>query len=167
MAQKTMGCILLAVVLLVPALLAQKAAPDLSGRWMLAGSNRAWDALKTAETHLIISQSGEEIRLDRYSGEKLLSSETFVADGKERKRYATRTTTAYTKAQWVKGGFVITTRTVLDPQGTQSYAETDKWFLIDGGLKLQNKLSDGTMLLYSKQPAAPADTPGSTSEKRK
>ena len=139
-----------------------KSIPDLSGRWKLDRDRSSGASLRHAATEMDITQRGDEVKFIYYSGDAVTGSESFLADGIERDRYTTRIERAYYKVQWHKDDLVIVTRHVMDIFGYQAYSETDSWLLSADRQTLTAKLSDGSLLVYTKEavdsePAIPPD----------
>ena len=132
-----------------------KSIPDLSGRWQLDRDRSSGPSLRKAATALDITQRGDEVKFTYYSGGAVTGSESFLADGVERDRYTTRIERAYYKVQWQKDDLVIVTRHVMDLFGYQTYSETDSWLLSADRQTLTAKLSDGSVLVYEKEPSDP------------
>ena len=128
-----------------------KSIPDLSGRWKLDRDRSSGASLRHAATELDITQRGDEVKFVYYSGESVIGSESFLADNIERERYTTRIERAYLKVHWQKDDLVLITRHVLDVSGYQAYSETDSWILSADRQTLTAKLSDGSLLVYTKE----------------
>jgi len=139
-----------------------KSIPDLSGRWKLDRDRSSGASLRHAATEMDITQRGDEVKFIYYSGDTVTGSESFLADNIERERYTTRIERAYLKVHWQKDDLVLITRHVLDVSGYQAYSETDSWLLSADRQTLTAKLSDGSLLVYTKEavdsePAIPPD----------
>lgn len=132
-----------------------KAVPDLSGKWKLDRDRSTGPSLRRAATALEITQRGDEVKFVYYSGGAVTGSEAFLADGVEHERYTTRIERAYSKVHWQKDDLIITTKHVLDLLGYQAYSETDSWLLSQDRQTLTAKLSDGSVLVYEKEPSDP------------
>jgi hypothetical protein len=136
-----------------------KNIPDLSGKWKLDRDRSAGPSLPRAATALDITQRGDEVKFIYYSGGGATGSESFLADGVERDRYSTRIERAYARVRWQKDDLIIITRHVLDALGYQAYSETDSWLLSGDRQTLTAKLSDGSLLVYEREPSDPAIPP--------
>lgn len=150
-----------AVAVLLLAWVAGPGTPDLSGSWVLNPVKSTANPIPKAKgpTRLIITQNGNNINFDSYDGNGLDHSSSFVVDDKERPRYKTRLERAYARARWDKGELVIVTRSFLDPEGTQSYTDVERWSLAKDGKTLVHKLSDGKVEVYEKKEPARATNP--------
>ena len=132
-----------------------KNLPDFTGKWKLNRDRSSGPSLRKAATALDITQRGDEVKFTYYSSDAATGSESFLADGVERDRYATRIERAYYKVQWQKDDLVIVTRHIMDVFGYQAYSETDSWLLSEDRQTLTAKLSDGSVLVYEKEPSDP------------
>jgi len=128
-----------------------KSIPDLSGHWKLDRNRSGGASLRHAATEMDITQRGDEVKFVYYSGDTVTGSESFLADNIERERYVTRIERAYLKVHWQKDDLVLITRHVLDVSGYQAYSETDSWVLSADRQTLTAKLSDGSLLVYTKE----------------
>jgi hypothetical protein len=142
--------LVLVALLAAPALfavtaLAQSADPDFSGKWRLDPVRSTGDPSHGALIE--ITQTGNSIEFSYRDG-----AERFTADGKERQRYQSRFGVAYARARWDKGSLVISTRTILDDGGSQSFTDTERWSLSSENV-LSLRTSDGKTLVYTKLPA--------------
>mgnify|MGYP005811093481 CR=1 FL=1 len=124
--------------------------PNLSGVWKLDRDLTNADLRRFRTTTLVITQSYDEVRFDRYDGKNLYATDTFLTDGKERPRYTTRIERAYARAHWdkKKPELVITTRSFLDLDGYQSYNDVDIWTVSPDGETLTHKQIDGKVIIY-------------------
>jgi len=124
--------------------------PNLSGMWKLDRDLTTADMRWNKTTSLVVTQTLDEVRFDRYSGTKLFASDLFLTDGKERPRYTTRIERAYARARWDKKNpvLVITTRSFLDLDGYQSYNDVDFWSVSKDGETLTHKQCDGRVVTY-------------------
>jgi len=139
-----------------------KSIPDFSGRWKLDRDRSSGASLRHAATEMNITQRGDEVKFVYYSGDTVTGSESFLADNIERERYVTRIERAYLKVYWQKDDLILITRHILDVSGYQAYSETDSWMLSADRQTLTAKLSDGSLLVYTKEvgdsePAVPPD----------
>ncbi|MFB3915870.1 MAG: hypothetical protein ACE14M_04030 [Terriglobales bacterium] len=124
--------------------------PNLSGIWKLDRDLTNADLRRFKTSTLVVTQTYDEVRFDRYDGKNLYASDTFLTDGKERPRYTTRIERAYSRARWDKKNpqLVITTRSFLDLDGYQAYDDIDIWQVSADGETLTNKQRDGKVIVF-------------------
>jgi hypothetical protein len=149
----TRGVVALALLAACASFAVVKSVPDLSGKWKLDRERSTGPSLRRAATALDITQRGDEVKFVYYSGGAATGSESFFADGVERKRYSTRVERAYVEVHWEKDDLVIVTQHVLDAFGYQAYSETDSWLLSADRQTLTARLSDRTVLVYEREPS--------------
>jgi hypothetical protein len=131
-----------------------------AGRWRLDMARTKANRAETTASILEIQQSGQEIRVTSFNGERLLGTDVFITDGKDHKWYVSRIEKVYSRAELKKGALLIRKYSVLDLFGYQSYTETDRWIVSPDGQTLTAELSDGNRLVYEREsvPVATADS---------
>jgi hypothetical protein len=138
-----------------------KAAPvDLSGTWKLDALKSTFKTGGRAANKVVITQGDQEIQFDYYAGEKSLGSDVFNLNGTERSRSATRIERTYSRVSFAKNKkeLVITTRGVLDIEGTQQYTDTETWTLSPDGKTLTNNTRDGNLFVFLKDTSTAQQT---------
>jgi hypothetical protein len=143
--------VVLAIVMLVAA--AAAAQSDFSGTWKLdrdlTTADMRWDKTDT----VVVSQSGEELRFE-YSDRdgRPIGTNTFTTDNVERPWYKNRMERAWARVHWQQARLVVESHVNLDFQGYQYYNGLETWELSPDGKTLINRLRDGKVIVYQRQP---------------
>jgi hypothetical protein len=58
------------------------------------------------------------------------------------------------KAYWQGKNLIVQTKGILDVEGTQSFTLDDRWTLSNDGKTLTDHTSDGTKVVFTRQPDA-------------
>ncbi|MFB3813410.1 MAG: hypothetical protein ACE14L_04800 [Terriglobales bacterium] len=135
------------------------AIPDFSGVWLIDPIRSHGDSIPRDTTVILIRQAGNELTFEHYATRDIERApravEVFVADGRSKKRYSTRTQVAHARAKFDKGALVIDTTTTLDLYGAQSFSDRERWTLSPDGKTLTEKVSDGSVIVFHKEAAPP------------
>jgi hypothetical protein len=126
--------------------------PELNGNWRLDPVHSTAHPRYLVSNQIIIRQFGREYQFEFRAGSKLMSREIYALDGREHPGANTKLARAFVLAKLEKGQLVVITRSVMDPDGLQTFSETDHWFLSPDKKTLTHKMSDGKLCTYQKQP---------------
>jgi len=129
--------------------------PDLSGNWRLDPVHSTARPVYLQANQIIIKLFGRQYQFEFRGGHKLLARDIYAVDGRERPSYNTRLAKGFVSAKVEKEQLLVTTRAALDPEGNQTFIETERWSLSPDKKTLTNKMSDGKLRIYQKQPDEP------------
>jgi hypothetical protein len=149
----------LASTVLFLAFLFAQSAPNLAGTWKFDPLASTGQPAAKGASLLVITQSGDALTFDYYSanrGERgeLIQSSVYTADGRDHPGNKIRTYVTYVKAYWQGKSLIAQTRNIMDPEGYQSFTIEDRWTLSNDGKTLTDQTSDGTKVVYTRQPDA-------------
>jgi hypothetical protein len=149
----------LASAVLFFALFFAQSTPNLAGTWKFDPNTSSGQPAARGASLLVVTQSGDALTFDYYPvnnrerGELIQSSE-YTADGRDHPGNKIRTYVSYVKAYWQGKSLILQTKSVMDPDGYQSFTLEDRWTLSNDGKTLTNHSSDGTKVVYTRQPDA-------------
>jgi len=126
--------------------------PELNGTWRLDPVHSTAHPRYLLSNQIIIRQFGRQYQFEFRAGHKLLARDVYAVDGKEHPGYSNKLSNGFVTAKVEKEQLLVTTRAAMDPDGTQTFSETERWFLSPDKKTLTNKMSDGKLRLYQKQP---------------
>lgn len=133
--------------------------PNLSGTWKLDGDASTGPPAAKGALILVITQSGDNLTFDYYAannGERgeLIQSSPYTSDGRDHPGNKIRTYVTYVKTYWQGKSLVVQTKGILDVEGTQTFTLEDRWTLSNDGKTLTDHASDGTKVVFTRQPDA-------------
>ncbi len=131
--------------------------PNLAGTWTFDPAASTGIPQAKGALLLVISQSGDELTFEYYRGTTddhgdPIQTTYYTTNGRERMGNKVRTYVAYVKSYWERQTLVVRTRAVIDATGEQTFDMEERWTLSKDGNTLTEKASDGTKVVYTRQP---------------
>lgn len=159
---------ILVVVLLLVGMLpaATKVVSELNGRWKFLPAKSSGGQSFPPDTTLVVKQYGTHIFFEYWANDHVFRRDNYSTDGSSEKAYTTPNETAMVTGRIRKNELIITTSHIMENEiGAQSFSETDRWVLSDGGKVLTGKGSDGKTLVFEREGAATAPPPAAPAAK--
>jgi hypothetical protein len=153
---RSLGILLLLLSTVFPCLAAEKGtvASDFSGNWKLDADQSTANKRDLHASNILITAYGDRLQFDFMKGENVLNRDTFILDGLYYPAYSTRVVSKAFEAAKLetRTELVVRTRAILTVDGTMEYTETSTWSLSSDRKNLINKMTDGKLRVYVKQP---------------
>ena len=163
---KTARNVLLVLFLVGLAMAATKPVSDLPGTWKFVPAKSAGGHSFPPDTTLVVKEFGARIYFEYWANNHVFRRESYRTDGTAEKAYSTPNEQVTTQGKIHKNELIITTNHIMENEiGSQSFSETDRWILSDGGKALTLKPSDNKTLVFEREGAKAAAAPADPSKK--
>lgn len=131
------------------------APPQFGGTWKLDPIHSTVNIKDMQASTVVITPFGDKLEFDFLGGEKLIGRETYTLDGVTHDSYTGRQVNRSFISAWMnkKSELIVRTRNILDLDDTQEYTDTDTWSVSPDGKTLTDRMTDGKLLIYQKQPS--------------